>query len=248
MANTHDIDTYLKLAEAISFYLRESFHYMNEALIHEYALVIFAEEIYKIEPTDDDRTLMENFVSYDSLIDAMQAENISTLSDETINKMAGVWSMALQTARVGKHAFNHQHEVNSIEILGHLNNFGFFIETLVNRHMLFLNHSNEIDNLSYSRIVSAKISERLVYIFKNELKSNTVHVNEIFHLFSLRNKTVHYTPDNAQALKVKLSELFQIWKQAKVIIEQFELKEKFSGDKFSDKLEAHIIKIKQQWT
>lgn len=247
MTNNHDIVTYSKLGEGINFYLNESFHYLNEALIYEYASIIFSADIDKIDPTDSDRKLIENLSLPESPVEFLQTANIESLTDETASKMADSWKKAQQIARFGQHSFGHQHEINSIEILGHLNNFGFFIETLVNRHLLFLNHLNEIDNLSYSRISTARIIDRLIYIFKDDLKLNKVQINEIVNLFSLRNKTVHYTPDNAKDLKPKLSELLQIWKQAKKIIERLEKKERFSEDKYSELLGQYINDINQRW-
>jgi hypothetical protein len=247
MKNNQDIETYSKLGEGINFYLNESFHYLNEALIYEYASIIFSAEIDKIEPNDSDRKLIENINLPENPIELLQIKNIEAITDETASKMADSWKIAQQMARFGKHSFGHKHEINSIEILGHLNNFGSFIETLVNRHLLFLNHLNEIDDLSYSRISTTRIIDRLIYIFKDDLKLNKVQINEIVNLFSLRNKTVHYTPDNAKALKPKLSELFQIWKQAKKIIQRLETKEKFSEDKISELLEQHMNEINQRW-
>jgi hypothetical protein len=247
MANNHDIETYSKLGEGISFYLSESFHYLNEALIYEYASIIFSEDIDKIDPSEADRKLIENLSLPENPVELLQTDNIEAISDETASQMATSWENAQQKARFGQHNFGHQHEINSIEILGHLNNFGFFIETLVNRHLLFLNHLNEIDNLSYSRISTARIIDRLIYIFKDDLKLNKVQINEIVNLFSLRNKTVHYTPDNAKALKPKLSELLQIWKQTKKVIERLEKKEMFSEDNFSELLEQNTNEIIQRW-
>lgn len=247
MTNNHDIETYSKLGEGINFYLNESFHYLNETLIYEYASIIFSADIDKIDPTESDRQLIENLSLPESPVELLQTDNIEALTDETASKMADSWEKAQKIARFGQHNFGHQHEINSIEILGHLNNFGFFIETLVNRHLLFLNHLSEIDNLSYSRISTARIIDRLIYIFKDDLKLNKVQINEIVNLFSLRNKTVHYTPDNAKALKPKLSELLQIWKQAKKIIERLEKKERFSEDKFSELLGQFINEINQRW-
>lgn len=247
MTNNHNIETYSKLGEAIDFYLNESFHYLNEALIYEYASIIFSADIDKIDPTDADRKLIENLNLPESPVELLQIDKIEALTDETASKMADSWEKAQQMARFGQHSFGHQHEINSIEILGHLNNFGFFIETLVNRHLLFLNHINEIDNLSYSRMSTARIIDRLIYIFKDDLKLNKVQINEIVNLFSLRNKTVHYTPDNAKALKPKLSELLQIWKQAQKIIQRLEKKERFSEDKFSELLRQFINDINQRW-
>lgn len=247
MKNIHDIETFSKLGEGINFYLNESFHYLNEALILEYAAIIFSAEIDKIDPNDFDRRLIENLSLPESPVKVLQTENIQVLSDETVSQLAETWRKAQQIARSGHHNFGHQHEINSIEILGHLNNFGFFIETLVNRHLLFLNQLNEIDTFSYSRISTSRVIDRLIYIFKDDLKSNKVQINQIVNLFSLRNKTVHYTPDNAKALKPKLSELLQIWKQAKKIIEILEQKERFNEDKFSELLGHLINEVNHRW-
>lgn len=247
MKNNHDIETFAKLGEGIRFYLSEAFHYLNEALIHEYASIVFSKEIDKIDPTEEDKKLIENISLPENPVELLQADNFESISDETASQMATSWGNAQQKARFGQHSFGHQHEINSIEILGHLNNFGFFIETLVNRHLLFLNHLNEIDHLSYSRISTARVIDRLIYIFKDDLKLNKVQINEIINLFSLRNKTVHYTPDNAKALKPKLSELLQIWKQAKKIIDRLEKKEGFNEDKFSGLLENYINETISRW-
>ncbi len=247
MTHNHDIEIYSKLGEGISFYLSESFHYLNKSLTYELASIIFSDEIQKIDPTDTDRKLIDNLKLPENPVELLQTENIEPLTDETASQMANAWSKAQQMARVGHYNFGHQQEINSVEILGHLNNFGFFIETLVNRHLLFLKHSNEIDDFSYSRISTARIIDRLLYIFKDELKLNTVQINEIVNLFSLRNKTVHYTPDNAKSLKPKLSELLQIWKQAKKIIERIERVERFNEEKFSELLDQYIKEIKERW-
>jgi len=146
------------------------------------------------------------------------------------------------------HKFDLTHRINSINILGHLNNFGFFVETLTNRHLLFLQHSGRIDNFIYTRISIAKIMERLIYIFKDELNSNSVHLNEIVNLFSLRNKTVHFTPDNAIALNPKVSELVKIWTQTSKVLKKMEKVEMFNDEKFSEILDEFIHEFKSRWT
>ncbi|WP_408082499.1 hypothetical protein [Flavobacterium plantiphilum] len=184
----------------------------------------------------------------DNAIGILQSNIPDVLTSETINLMSNAWQKSQFRAENEKHKFGLNHRIDSIEILGHLNNFGFFIETLVNRHLLFLNQTGVIDEFSYARISISKIMERLIYIFKDDLNNNKVHLNEITNLFSLRNKTVHFTPDNAIALKPKISELIQIWSQSIKIITKFEQKEKFNEENFSKRLEEHIIEIKTHWT
>lgn len=248
MSHKHNIETYSKLAEGINFYLNESFHYLNESLIYESASIFFSEKIQKIDSTDSDRKLIENTNLPESPVELLQSKTTELLTDETSQRLANEWIKAQEMARIEGYRFGLKHIINSIEILGHLNNFGFFIETIINRHLLFLRHSNLIDNLSYSRMSNARTIERLIYLFKEDLGLNQIQINEIISLFSLRNKTVHYTPDNAKSLKPRIFELLQIWNQTIKLIERFENIEKFNEDRFSKLLDEHVKIIKKRWT
>lgn len=248
MKKNHDIDTYSKLAEGANFYLNESFHYINECMKAELALFLFAKDLESITPTDNDKKIVENLHLPDNPIECLRSDICDVLTDETIEAMSNSWIKSQYLSKTQNHNFELKHTINSIEILGHLNNFGFFIEILVNRHLLFLKQIDLIDDLSYARISMAKIMERLIFIFKEDLSNNKVNLNEIVNLFSLRNKTVHYTPDNAMALSPKISEIIQIWTQTKKIIEKFEKVEKFKDSKFSILLDEKIDEFKNQWT
>lgn len=248
MSNKHEIDTYSKLELGATFFLQESFHYIHIALKHEFASILFSKELESIEPSTEDRKTIEKTNLPNDAIGILQSNIPDILTDETTNLMARAWQKSQYRAETEKHKFGLDHKIDSIEILGHLNNFGFFIETLVNRHLLFLRQTEVIDEFSYARISISKIMERLIYIFKEDLNNNKIRLNEITNLFSLRNKTVHYTPDNALALKPKISELIQIWKQCVKIIKKLEQKEKFNEESFSERLENHITEIKMVWT
>jgi hypothetical protein len=248
MSSKHEIDTYSKLDLGATFFLEESFHYIDTALKSEFASIIFSKMLDSIEPSTKDRELMEQTELPSDAVGLLQSNLPDILTNKTTNLMSDSWEKAQFIAESEKHKFGLNHRIDSIEILGHLNNFGFFIETLVNRHLLFLNQTKTIDEFSYARISVSKIMERLIYIFKDDLNNNKVHLNEITNLFSLRNKTVHFTPDNAIALKPKISELIQIWTQSVKIIKRFEQKEKFNEEGFSKRLENHIAEIKSHWT
>ncbi len=248
MKQRHDINTYSKLAEGANFYLHESFHYINEALTTELASYIFSNQIEAINPTAKDRQIYENLDLPHNPVELLQADIPDVLTEETIGALSTAWSNAQTLSKNKSHNFGHDHTIKSIEMLGHLNNFGFFIEIIINRHLLFLKHSNLIDDFSYSRISIAKVMERMIFIFKDELKSNKIHLNEIVNLFSLRNKTVHYTPDNAMALNPKISEMIQIWKQTSKVLKKLEKIERVNEDKFSSILDKLIDSFKTRWT
>ncbi|MBF6642341.1 hypothetical protein IVB69_12690 [Flavobacterium sp. J49] len=248
LMKNHDLETYAKLAEGAKFFLDESFKYIDETLKSETASLIYSKLLEKIEPNDEDLEIINTSEFSNNTIELLQSEIGKVLSDETHEAFTTAWEDANIIAQ--KYAVKHPlaHKINSIEILGHLNNLGFFIETLTNRHLLFLCQSKIIDDFSYSRISLAKIMERLIFIFKDDIINKKVHLNEIANLFSLRNKTVHYTPDNSVALKPTISELIQIWVQCKKIIEKFEKIEKINEYKFSTQINDYIIDFKKKWT
>lgn len=248
MSNKHKVSTYSKLEQGGAFFLQESFKHLHTALKYELASILFSKELDTIEPSKEDREIINKTKLPVDAVEILQSNIDDVLTDETVGLILIAWQKAQFRAETKKHKFGLNHRINSIEILGHLNNFGFFIETLVNRHLLFLRQTEVIDEFSYARISISRIMERLIYIFKDDLNNNKVHLNEITNLFSLRNKTVHFTPANAIALKPKISELLQIWTQSIKIIEKFEQKEKFNEEKFSKRLKSHIEEIKRDWT
>ncbi len=210
MTKKHDIDTYSKLELGATFFLQESFRYIHTALSYQLASILFAEKLEKIEPSKADREIVEAMDLPDNAVGILQSTIPDALTDETLRSMSIAWKLSQIEASTHSYKFGLNHRIDSIEILGHLNNFGFFIETLINRHLLFLRHTDVIDEFSYSRISIAKVMERTIYVFKDDLNNGKIHVNEIVNLFSLRNKTVHFTPNNARILKPKISELIQI--------------------------------------
>ncbi len=248
MKNKHDLDTYSKLAQGGTFFINESFKYIDEALRSELASIIYGKLLDKVEPTKQDLELANNLNVGNGTIETLQSKEDNPLTDDTISKMSNLWEGAISISQTKTYKFGLDYRIKSIELLGHLNNLGFFIETLTNRHLLFLNQSGEIDNFCYSRISIAKIMERLIFIFKDDLTDNKIQLNEITNLFSLRNKTVHYTPDNAIALKPRISDLIAIWRQCKKLVEKFEKVEKFNEEKFSEILNHYTDNVKTNWT
>lgn len=248
MSEKHDIETYSKLAEGATFFLDESFKYIHEALSSELSSELFSKMLIDIDATEEDREISENLEIGNNPIELLQTQIDNPLSEKTLEKISNAWEQANRISENETQKFKLNHKVKSIELLGHLNNLGFLIEALTNRHLLFLTQTNKISDFSYSRISIAKIMERLIFIFKDELNENKIHLNEITKLFSLRNKTVHYTPDNAIALKPRISELIAIWKQCQKILEQFEKVEKFNEINFSNRIEHYMNEFKNNWT
>lgn len=209
--------------------------------------LIYLEEIMKIDISKKDKENFEQVILPTNPVELLQLEDEFSISGDLMNKFLDAGYKTEKRLLEENIKFKKNHKIGSIEILGHLNNFGFFIETLINRHLLFLSHKNEIDSISYNRISIAKIMERIIYLFKEELNNNKIQLNEIINLFTLRNKTVHFTPDNAKALNVKLSELYRIWTQTIKLLKILEKKEKFNGTKFSERLNIAGKDFQKHW-
>lgn len=255
MTEKHGISTYHQLNEAINHFLNESFSSLEKAMQEENLSFYISENINKVNTNKEDLTISENYSTkipespiqfFQSNLDKMMIDE-KILSSETINSLSEAYAKGVETSKKNTNKFPQNHTIESTLIISHINNFGFFIETLTNRHLLFLKHSKLIDEFSYKRIEKARILERLIYIFKDRLTLNKLHLNELSNLFTLRNKTVHYTPDNSISLKPKISELIQIWNQSLKIILEFEKKQEFRDDSFSSTLKSLIVGFKNKW-
>jgi hypothetical protein len=110
-----------------------------------------------------------------------------------------------------------------------------------------MNLEGQLDNFTYNNLYRAKVLTRMIFVFKEELSSNKVSLNEVSNLFSLRNKTVHYTPENAISLIVKLDALLRIWNQSSKLIQVLHRREKFNEEKFSDLINKNIKQISDRW-
>ena len=247
MSKNHTITTFSKLHEASAYYLEQSFVQLEECFRTELAGFIVSLELDKIYPTKEDQEIVNNTNLIGNPVELLQSEIPDVLSEETLLKMAAAWEVARIRSRTECHKFSKSYKIVAIEILGHINMFGFFIETLVNRHLLYLKFAEKMDEFSYSRFANARTMERLLFMFKDEVGNQKLHLNEISLLFSLRNKTVHYTPDNANALQPDLSELLRIWKQAVKLIKAMEKSEQFQDEKFSDLLIERVQYFENHW-
>lgn len=247
MNNKHDIETYSRLESAADYFLSSSIISLENAMREESKGLIYLEEIMKIDISEKDKENFEQISLPSNPVELLQMEDKLSISGDLMNKFLNAGYVTEKRLLEEKIKFRKDHKIGSIEILGHLNNFGFFLETIINRHLLFLSHKSEIDSISYNRISIAKIMERIIYLFKDELNNNKIQLNEITNLFSLRNKTVHFTPDNAKALNVKLSELYRIWTQTIKLLKNLEKKEKFNGTQFSERLESDSRNFQNKW-
>ena len=134
-----------------------------------------------------------------------------------------------------------------MEILGHLNNFGFFVEAMINRYLLFLRVSTEIHSCYYNKLKDAAVISKLLFVTKNSFQNQASTIEAVCRLFRLRNKTAHYTPENAASLKVTINELFNLWSHTSKLLAYFHSQEQFTNDGFEDLLGKYITLFDEKW-
>jgi len=246
----HDIITYSKLSEASDFFLDEAFHNIHKALSFDYASLILSKKLEGIETTEEDKIKIQASSSKipNHPVKLQQMETPDVLSNETIHSMSTAWEEAQIQALNEGNQFPKTHTIEDINLLGHITNLGCFIETITNKHLLFLNQTDEIETFSYNKISQAPVMVRLIYINDKEAKENRLDLRDLAHLYRLRNKAVHYTPDNAVGLKPKISELLKIWEMCHELILYFEEKEKFVNDSLANNFGEEMEFFKNKWT
>ena len=245
------IEQYTKLGKAADFYLKESFNYLEIALKKDFRQHVLSEKFKAFEYSDEDIKAIKELNGNQDVLSILQNgdKSIEALSKDTLKKILELHEETDKFVKNLKETkLNKEHSIESIELLGHLNNYSLFIEILTNRHLLFLKHTEKISPFVYNQLSMAKIMNRLIFICKDEIDTNKVQLNEIANLFKFRNKAVHYTPDNAIALQVKISALIRIWKQSVKLIRLFEKREKFRDTKFSNFIETDIDNFEFKWT
>lgn len=148
-----------KLVEAAEFYLEEAFHYLNMCLETNLTGFIFSKLLSKIEINKEDDEVFKSTTFSEDPLDIFRKEH-RILTNKTHDKIEHAWESAKKISSLSNFDFDKNEIIDSVDLLGHLNNFAFFFETLVNRHLLFLNLTDKLDNFTYNILDKATIMVR----------------------------------------------------------------------------------------
>lgn len=241
------LGTYHKMAEAADFYLNQSFSHINQVFEYELASIFFSELLNEINPTEKDMEMANKLFIPDGTVDFLKSDLSDPIAAETLQKVHLAWDTAQLRASTRGYFFPVSTIVSNISLLGHVNNLGFFIETLVNRHLLFLNMSGKLNDFSYKTLERSQLLNRLIYIFKTEMDKNLIQLDKTAKLLKLRNSAVHFTPVNAEKFKVSLEELLGIWGEFVKILERMNKREQFYETPFYELLVQYQTDFKERW-
>lgn len=241
-----NIEDFSNLSGAASFYLTESFHYVDMEMESLLANKLFSLALDKIDPSEEDRIIMSNSNIPDEPIELLRF-NVAQMSDQTMSKIEQAWQWAQKIAAGNSYSFDVKIKCAGVDMLGVINNLNFLLEVLTYRHLLFLYQTKTLDQYTYTKFEQASPIITLLYIFKEQIGSGGLEIDKIQFLQKLRNKAVHYTPNNARGFNIQLSELILIWKQLICVFELFEKSEKFEEHSYSTQLKEYIDVFKRRW-
>lgn len=213
------------------------FRHLENEIRYYIASELYSGKLKLIEITDDDRKISNEFGSkIKDHLDLIHLD-VSPLTDETLERLSNAWIESQREAEYTDIKFPVKQELKGRDLLGHVTNFAFVIEILVNRHLFILNLHNEVDDFTFNSLDKASVLVKLLYLFKDEVKNKEINPDRISNLFKLRNLAVHFTRNNSQKFKTTIEELVGIWKEASILMSVMDKKEKINDNDFYDILD-----------
>lgn len=237
------LSSYSSLSEAIRFFLYESFRHIENEMRYHIAGEIYGKKLNDINTTDEDHAVVKGLQGIlDSPLDLINFTG-DPLSEKTLTKLTIAWKEAQSEAELHDMTFPVTKELNGRDLLGHITNFAFVIEILTNRHLLIMNLKKEIDDFTFNSLDKASVLNKVLYLFKTEIKEKKLNPDRISSLFKLRNLAVHFTRDNSQRFRTTIQELIAIWKDSIRLMELFEQKENINDNDFL----SHMNDLKENF-
>lgn len=238
------LSSYTNLSEAIRFFLYESFRYIEHEIRGCIAGQIYGEKLKSIDTTEEDKKIVREFSDkIETTLDLIKFDR-NPISEDTLTRLTVAWNEAQEEAERVSLRFPLNKELSGRDLMGHVINFAFVVEILSNRHLFIMNLHGDIDNFVYNSLDKASVVNKILYLFKNEIKEKKINPDRIYNLFKLRNFAVHFTRDNSQRFKATIEDLIQIWKESGKLMELMEKKENVSDNDFHKiltELSTHFI-------
>jgi hypothetical protein len=202
------------IAEHVSnFLLHESFQYAHQAAAYEVAGILFGERITSIDP-DPSWKLPEMPESLPEWLKKRQEIDQTILDPTTIERMSDAWQSAQHDAwDSGKEVAHTQILTSVTDVVGYVVNLTVCLESVLNRHLFLLRESNELSPDHFKSVDRAELMPKLLFCFKEQILSRSLHVSRIKQLVSLRNKAVHYRVDGFRSLSLNVGDMLGIWRE-----------------------------------
>jgi hypothetical protein len=241
MDDSKILDGLAKMSEASKFFLFDSFHHIGEEIKYKIASELFGEELKKIDTTEADHKALakvsdkisgdvKKIIKFDGYV----------ISRVTQDKMSDAWMKAQLDANYTSIKFPKNTELSGQDLLGHITNFAFFVESLTNRHLLLLRVNEKMDDFTFNSLDKASVPNKIIYCLKDEISKKKLNPIRLNLLFKLRNFAVHFTLDNSTSFKVTIEQLIQIWSESSKLCDLFQKKEKIKDINLRDMVDSLV--------
>lgn len=209
------------IAEHVSnFLLRESFQYAHQAAAYEVAEILFGERIRSIAP-DPSWRLPEIPESLPEWLQSRREIDQTILDPTTLERLSDAWQSAQRDAwNSGKKIAPAQILRSVTDVVGYVINLTVCLESILNRHLFLLRESKELSPDHFKSVDRAELMPKLLFCFKEQILSRSLHVSSIKQLVSLRNKAVHYRIDEFGSLSLNVGDMLGIWRELGGILAQ----------------------------
>ena len=226
------LSSYTNLSESIRFFLYESFRHIEHEIRYHIASEIYGEKLKNIDTTEEDNHVVSKLSGkIETTLDLIKFDG-NPLSENTLTRLTSAWQEAQDETEFTDLRFPVTQELKGRDLMGHVTNFAFVIEILANRHLFIMNLHGDIDNFTFNSLDKASVVNKILYLFKTEIKEKKINPDRISNLFKLRNLAVHFTRDNSQRFKTTIQELVEIWKETCRLMELMNTKEDIKDNDF----------------
>lgn len=232
------IAAFSDMSDAALFYLDESFRNARKLILSYIIGQIFSEKIKNITPNKSDTRLYANFYINNPF--EVLTFNRNVISEETENILIKAYGESSKEAEIKIIKFKKSKDLKGVNLLGHITNFAFFIEVLMNRHLFVMNFKSQISNFEYNSLDKSSVLNKILYFFKEETKTNQMNPEPFMKLFRLRNLAVHFTRDNSKGLHCRIDELINLWAESSKLIKLIEQKEGMNNYNISETLNESV--------
>lgn len=238
-----------RMKEVGEYYLSQSFQSINSALvidmIDEDAM---REKLSQIKLTKEDEKLnSKNSKRKYTIEEMLKGEAEEFLTQETIDKLSDAWYSSLDQAVNLNKQLSKEHYIQGVEVVGFATNYIFFLETVLNRHLKYLNIINLIKDVVFKKIEYASVEYKILYLFKEEINNGKIPFESFNLLNKLRNNSVHFKLESTVKIQIQVRELINIWKHSIVLLKEINNAQKFDEIPFWKIVEEQLNSFEEKW-
>ncbi len=236
------LQTFGQFEQFAGYLLWEAFRYAHRAATDQIANELFGERIEAIElesgwippALPEPQSLTEGL----RLIDQVTAE---VLPDSTAAALRQAWDSANTDAATSGRRLTRAQRLSSTEILAHVIMLATCVEAVVNRRLFQLREIGELDPAHYNSLDRIELLPKILFLFKDEIRSKKLPISAVRHLATLRNGAVHFKGTSIEESAPSVEQLLGMWREVGVLFSLIE------GEPTQAQMQEYTEEFTAQW-